>query len=56
MDIRLVRFWVIIALEIEDPKGIEMGVNGHVKGVRLFAYAIIAAVVIKILSEARVTC
>jgi len=29
--------WVVITFEIEDPKSIQMRMNGHMEGVRLLA-------------------
>ena len=27
------RLWVVVAIEVEDPKGIQMRMNGHMEGV-----------------------
>ncbi len=52
MDVSLVRLGVVITFEVEDPKGVQMGMNGHVKGVRLFADLICLTVVIETLTIA----
>lgn len=42
-DASLVLFGVVVAIEVEDPEGIEMGMNGHVESVGGEADGIIPA-------------
>jgi hypothetical protein len=46
MDISFSRLRVIVALEVENPVGIEMGMHGHVESVGILPYAVVSAVLV----------
>lgn len=48
MDCALMWFWIIVTLEVEDPIGVEMRMDGHVEGVGLFADSIVSAVAVEV--------
>lgn len=49
MDISLLGFRVIVAVQVEDPICIKMGMYGHMKGVGILSDLIFRTVLIKAL-------
>jgi hypothetical protein len=37
---------IIVAIEVEDPEGVKMGVDRHVEGVRILAHSIVRTVLV----------
>ena len=54
VDCALIGFWIIVALEVEDPIGVEMRMDGHVECVGLLADSIVAAVAVEVVVVAGV--
>lgn len=54
MDCALIWFGIVVTLEIEDPIGVEVRMDGHVESVGLLTDSIIAAVAVEVVVVAGV--
>ena len=56
MNLALMRFWIVVAFEVEDPIGVKMRMDGHVERVGFLAHSIVAAVAVEIVIVAGIAC
>ena len=54
-DLSFLRLWVVVTIEVEDPKGVEMRMHGHMQCVRVLSHPIISTIFIQASPVARIT-